>query len=59
MLFIENGPYLEGPIIFVFLSLMLIALFLLIKDMDDPFAFRPGTNADVNIDTLINVIAGR
>jgi hypothetical protein len=55
MLFIKNDPYLEGSVVFVFLSLMLIALVLLIKDMDNPFEFREGTNADVDIQTLLNL----
>jgi hypothetical protein len=55
MLFIKNDPYLEGSVIFVFLSLMLVALVFLIKDMDNPFEFQPGTSADVDIDTLLNL----
>jgi len=55
MLFIKNEPYLEGSVIFVFLSLMLIALVFLIKDMDNPFEFQQGTSADVDIDTLLNL----
>jgi hypothetical protein len=55
MLFIENDAYLQGSVIFVFLSLMLIALIFLIKDMDNPFEFQQGTSADVDIDTLLNL----
>jgi len=55
MLFVETPRYLEGSIIFVFLSLMLIALVMLIKDMDNPFEFQQGTSADVDIDTLLNL----
>jgi hypothetical protein len=55
MLFVKNDPYLEGSVIFVFLSLMLIALVFLIKDMDNPFEFHQGTSADVDIDTLLNL----
>jgi len=55
MLFIENDHYLEGSVVFVFLSLMLIALVLLIKDMDNPFEFQQGTSADVDINTLLDL----
>ena len=55
MLFIKNDPYLEGSVIFVFLSLMLISLVLLIKDMDNPFEFHQGTNADVDVETLFKL----
>jgi hypothetical protein len=55
MLFVENEHFLEGALIFVFLSLMLIALVMLIKDMDNPFEFQQGTSADVDIDSLINL----
>jgi hypothetical protein len=55
MLFVENTRFLEGSLIFVFLSLMLIALVMLIKDMDNPFEFQQGTSADVDIDTLLNL----
>jgi hypothetical protein len=55
MLFIENDAYLQGSVIFVFLSLMLIALIFLIKDMDNPFEFQQGTSADVDIDPLLNL----
>lgn len=55
MLFIKNDPYLEGSVIFVFLSLMLIALVLLIKDMDNPFEFHQGTSADVDVETLLKL----
>jgi hypothetical protein len=55
MLFIENDAYLQGSVIFVFLSLMLIALIFLIKDMDNPFEFQQGTSADVDIDSLLNL----
>jgi hypothetical protein len=34
---------------------MLIALVMLIKDMDNPFEFQQGTSADVDIDTLLNL----
>lgn len=55
MLFIENEPYIEGSVIFVFLSLMLISLVMLIKDMDNPFEFHQGTSADVDIETMLNL----
>lgn len=55
MLFVENDRYLEGSLIFVFLSLMLIALVMLIKDMDNPFEFQQGTSADVDINSLLNL----
>jgi hypothetical protein len=55
MLFIKNDPYLEGSVIFVFISVMMIALVMLIKDMDNPFEFQQGANADVDIDSLLNL----
>ncbi len=55
MLFIENDHYIEGSVVFVFLSLMLIALVLLIKDMDNPFEFNLDTSADVDINTLLTL----
>ena len=56
MLFLDSGQrYLEGSVIFMFLSLILIALLMLIKDMDNPFQFQKGTSADVDINTLLNL----
>ncbi|MGZ8880073.1 MAG: hypothetical protein ACXW1N_07080 [Halobacteriota archaeon] len=55
MLFVQNDLYLEGSIVFVFLSLILIALVMLIKDMDNPFEFYEGMSADVDVDTLLNL----
>jgi hypothetical protein len=55
MLFGESDPYLEGSVVFVFLSWIIIALVMLIKDMDNPFEFKRGTGADVDIDTLLNL----
>lgn len=55
MLFIQNDPFIQSSVIFVFLSLMLIALMMLIKDMDNPFEFQQGTSADVDIETLLSL----
>ena len=53
MLFIKMDPLFEGTIIFAVISVMLIGLLLLIRDMDNPFEFGPGTYADVDLETLV------
>jgi hypothetical protein len=53
MLFIKMDPLFESTIIFAVISMMLIGLLLLIRDMDNPFEFGPGTFADVDLETLV------
>ena len=53
MLFVRMDPLFESTIIFAVICLMLIGLLLLIRDMDNPFEFGPGTFADVDLETLV------
>jgi len=55
LIFAKIDPYIEGTVIFAVISIMLIALLFLIKDMDNPFEFGAGTNADVDIQTLLDL----
>ena len=43
----------EGIIIFAVISVVLIGLLLLIRDMDNPFEIGAHTYADVDLETLV------
>jgi hypothetical protein len=55
LLFLKIDPFPEGAVIFSVISVMLIALVFLIKDMDNPFEFGAGTNADVDMQLLFDL----
>jgi hypothetical protein len=55
LLFVKVDPAIDGIVIFAVISIMLIALIFLIKDMDNPFEFGEGTHADVDIQLLVNL----
>lgn len=52
LLFTKIDPYFEGLILFGVISLLLVSLILLIKDMDDPFEVGKKTYADVDLDLM-------
>jgi hypothetical protein len=49
LLFIKLDPYYEGVIIFTVLCMLLTALLMLIKDMDNPFEVGKNSYADVDL----------
>lgn len=49
LLFTKIDPYFEGLTLFGVISLLLVSLILLIKDMDDPFEVGKKTYADVDL----------
>jgi hypothetical protein len=49
LFFVKLDPYYEGIVLFTVLSMLLIALLLLIKDMDNPFEVRKKTYADIDM----------
>ena len=53
LLFVKIDPMIEGIIIFAVISVMLIGLLLLIRDMDNPFEIGTHTYADVDLETLV------
>jgi hypothetical protein len=53
LLFIRMDGIFESTIIFAVISMMLIGLLLLIRDMDNPFEFGPDAFADVDLETLV------
>jgi len=53
LLFVKIDPMIEGIIIFAVISVMLIGLLLLIRDMDNPFEIGEHTYADVDLETLV------
>ena len=53
LLFVKIDPMIEGIIIFAVISVMLIGLLLLIRDMDNPFEIGAHTYADVDLETLV------
>jgi len=62
LLFVKVDPAIDGIIIFAVISIMLIALIFLIRDMDNPFEFGENTHADVDIQLLVDLetyFAGR
>lgn len=52
LLFTKIDPYFEGLTLFGVISLLLVSLILLIKDMDDPFEVGKKTYADVDLDLM-------
>ena len=49
LFFVKLDPYYEGLILFTVLSMLMIALLLLIKDMDNPFEVGQKTFADIDL----------
>jgi hypothetical protein len=49
LLFVKLDPLYEGLVLFTILSMLLIALLLLIKDMDNPFEVGMKTYADIDL----------
>lgn len=49
LLFIKLDPYYEGVVIFTVLCMLLTALLMLIKDMDNPFEVGKNSYADVDL----------
>jgi hypothetical protein len=49
LLFVKLDPLYEGLVLFTVLSMLLIALLLLIKDMDNPFEVGKKTYADIDL----------
>jgi hypothetical protein len=49
LFFVKLDPLYEGIVLFTMLCMLMIALLLLIKDMDNPFEVGQGNNADVNL----------
>ena len=49
LLFVKLDPFYEGLVLFTILSMLLIALLLLIKDMDNPFEVGMKTYADIDL----------
>jgi hypothetical protein len=55
LFFVKLDPYYEGLVIFSVLTSLLIALLLLIKDMDDPFETGKKSYADVDLVLLFEL----
>ena len=49
LFFVKLDPYYEGLVLFTVLCMLLTALLLLIKDMDNPFEVGKNTYADINL----------
>jgi hypothetical protein len=49
LLFVKLDPFYEGLVLFFVLCMLLIALLLLIKDMDNPFEVGKKTYADIDL----------
>jgi len=49
LFFVRFDPYYEGLVLFFVLCMLLTALLLLIKDMDNPFEIRKNTYADIDL----------
>jgi hypothetical protein len=49
LFFVKLDPFYEGLILFTVLSMLLIALLLLIRDMDNPFEVGKKTYADIDL----------
>jgi len=49
LFFVKLDPYYEGLVLFTVLSMLLISLLLLIRDMDNPFEVGQKTYADVDL----------
>ena len=55
LFFVRLDPFYEGLVLFTVLCMLLAALLLLIKDMDNPFEVGLGTNADIDLFLLWNL----
>jgi len=49
LFFVKLDPYYEGLVLFTVLSMLLISLLLLIRDMDNPFEVGQKTYADIDL----------
>jgi hypothetical protein len=49
LFFVKLDPFYEGLVLFFVISMLLIALLLLIKDMDNPFEVGKKTYADIDL----------
>jgi len=49
LFFVRLDPYYEGLVLFTVLCMLLTALLLLIKDMDNPFEVGKNTSADIDL----------
>jgi hypothetical protein len=49
LFFVKLDPFYEGLVLFTVLSMLLIALLLLIRDMDNPFEVGKKTYADIDL----------
>ncbi len=49
LFFVKLDPFYEGLVLFTVLSMLLVALLLLIKDMDNPFEVGKKTYADIDL----------
>jgi hypothetical protein len=49
LFFVKLDPFYEGLVLFFVISMLLIALLLLIKDMDNPFEVGKNTYADIDL----------
>ena len=49
LFFVKLDPYYEGLVLFTVLSMLLISLLLLIRDMDNPFEVGKKTYADIDM----------
>ncbi len=55
LLFVKLDPYYEGIVIFAIITILLLSIILLIKDMDNPFEFGKKTFADVDYTPLFEL----
>jgi len=55
LFFVKLDPFYEGLVLFTVLSMLLIALLLLIRDMDNPFEVGKKTYADIDLFLLWNL----
>lgn len=49
LFFVNLDPYYEGIVLFTVLCVLLVALLLLIRDMDNPFEVGKKTCADIDL----------
>lgn len=55
LFFVKLDPYYEGMVIFTVITLLLVAIILLIRDMDNPFEFGRLSFADVDYSPLMDL----
>jgi hypothetical protein len=55
LLFVKLDPYYEGVVIFTVLCMLLTALLMLIRDMDNPFEVGKNTYADIDLFLLFDL----